>query len=186
MAPKVHYSWNIVKIHTAKCDLCNKHNTDICYRCVECSKTICRSCKSLGKSPDNSHALPGVNNEQLRKCGEIVEPVPHDPRVKEARRARNARRQPEASYDGPAAVRSSPLIERSHNSPPKMSKKRMLDDSDDAEDDDYDPDPATVAARPLNKRRKVGSITSTPLVVNTRNTSPVKSILLRYKHTETC
>ena len=41
-----HSHWEEIKIHTAKCDKCDKHNKSIMYRCTDgCSRQICTPCK---------------------------------------------------------------------------------------------------------------------------------------------
>ncbi|KAI9738782.1 MAG: hypothetical protein M1834_008289 [Cirrosporium novae-zelandiae] len=42
--PTLHNRFTPIKIHTAKCDRCNKHNTQIIYRCQDCGIQICTPC----------------------------------------------------------------------------------------------------------------------------------------------
>lgn len=56
----VHKTFKEIKIHTAKCDQCNKHNSDTIYRCEDCSEQCCTPCwNQLGEDGDHllNHAL---------------------------------------------------------------------------------------------------------------------------------
>ena len=56
----MHTEWEEVKIHTAKCDFCNKHNAGITYRCTSCSSHICVPCRDSSTTGTNGvHILPG-------------------------------------------------------------------------------------------------------------------------------
>jgi len=44
MAPRAHTDFKEIKIHTAKCDSCNKHNKLTIYRCMTCGYQRCTPC----------------------------------------------------------------------------------------------------------------------------------------------
>ena len=56
--PVRHAIFKEVKIHTAKCDECNKHNSDVIYRCMECAQQCCLPCWSKRES-DGTHLAIG-------------------------------------------------------------------------------------------------------------------------------
>lgn len=53
-----HTTFKAVKIHTAKCDVCNHHNTDILTRCIDCGWQICTPCLN-DRAGDTSHTGGG-------------------------------------------------------------------------------------------------------------------------------
>ena len=65
-SPQLHVDFMKVRVHTAKCDSCEKHNKQTLYRCMECGHHVCAVC--WDKSEDRTHAVgggsrdvPGVN-----------------------------------------------------------------------------------------------------------------------------
>ena len=56
MPPSPHSTFTEIKIHTAKCDICNKHNALTMYRCVDCGQQCCTPCL-IGKGGDGIHVL---------------------------------------------------------------------------------------------------------------------------------
>ena len=52
----MHTTFKEIKIHTAKCDECNKHNSVIIYRCMDCSQQCCTPCWNK-KGGDGEHLL---------------------------------------------------------------------------------------------------------------------------------
>ena len=56
MATQSHTSFMEIKIHTAKCDSCNKHNTSTMFRCRDCGQQCCTPCWQR-KGGDGTHVL---------------------------------------------------------------------------------------------------------------------------------
>lgn len=54
--PPLHKAFKEIKIHTAKCDQCNKHNSATIYRCEDCSEQCCTPCWNL-QGADGKHLL---------------------------------------------------------------------------------------------------------------------------------
>lgn len=54
--PSMHKTFKEIKIHTAKCDQCNKHNSATIYRCEECSEQCCTPCWNQ-QGDDGKHLL---------------------------------------------------------------------------------------------------------------------------------
>ena len=52
----MHTTFKEIKIHTAKCDECNKHNSSTIYRCVDCSLQCCTPCWDK-KGGDGTHLI---------------------------------------------------------------------------------------------------------------------------------
>ncbi|KAK2745096.1 hypothetical protein FQN57_004003 [Myotisia sp. PD_48] len=75
-APRApHSTFKPVKIHTAKCDICNKHNKATLHRCVECGWQICTPCWDA-RGGDGSHGT-------TRKfTGEIYQSSDEDEKIK--------------------------------------------------------------------------------------------------------
>ena len=55
-AVRTHTSFIEIKIHTAKCDTCNKHNTSTMFRCADCGQQCCTACWTK-KGGDGTHIL---------------------------------------------------------------------------------------------------------------------------------
>ena len=55
--PRAHTDFMEVRVHTAKCDSCEKHNKLTLYRCMECGQHVCSSCWK--KSGDRTHVYGG-------------------------------------------------------------------------------------------------------------------------------
>ena len=53
---KMHTTFKEVKIHTAKCDECDKHNSSTIYRCMTCSQQCCTPCWNK-KGGDGTHLI---------------------------------------------------------------------------------------------------------------------------------
>ena len=54
---RAHTEFMEVRVHTAKCDSCEKHNKLTLYRCMECGQHVCSSCWK--KSGDRTHVFGG-------------------------------------------------------------------------------------------------------------------------------
>lgn len=69
----VHDTFREITIHTAKCDLCNKHNTTKIYRCEKCGRQECLTCWEK-KGGDGRHQLH--NKDNLKYKGERAPDLP--------------------------------------------------------------------------------------------------------------
>lgn len=54
---RAHTDFTEVRVHTAKCDSCEKHSRLTLYRCMECGQHVCSSCWK--KSGDRTHVFGG-------------------------------------------------------------------------------------------------------------------------------
>lgn len=43
-AQQPHNTWEAISVHTAKCDVCHKHNRSIIQRCTKCNLQLCKDC----------------------------------------------------------------------------------------------------------------------------------------------
>ena len=72
-SPQTHTEFTEVRVHTAKCDSCERHNKLSLYRCMECGQHVCSSCWK--KSGDRTHVFGGgsrnaqPNNESKNGSG---------------------------------------------------------------------------------------------------------------------
>ena len=71
MPGDVHDKFVEIKIHTAKCDNCNKHNTAIIFRCQTCGQQCCTPCWQR-KGGDDKHKLNGGNDQGFTLEGEVL------------------------------------------------------------------------------------------------------------------
>lgn len=51
-----HSNFKAIKIHTAKCDVCNKHNKSTLQRCIDCGWQICSPCWGM-RGGNGSHGV---------------------------------------------------------------------------------------------------------------------------------
>lgn len=70
MSREVHDKFVEIKIHTAKCDNCNKHNTTIIFRCQTCGQQCCTPCWQR-KGGDDRHRL-NDGDQGFTGVGEVV------------------------------------------------------------------------------------------------------------------
>ena len=68
--PRAHTDFMEVRVHTAKCDSCEKHNKLTLYRCVECGQHVCSSCWK--KSGDRTHVYGGGSRNAPKVATDIV------------------------------------------------------------------------------------------------------------------
>lgn len=68
--PRAHTDFMEVRVHTAKCDSCEKHNKLTLYRCVECGQHVCSSCWK--KSGDRTHVFGGGSRNVPKFATDIV------------------------------------------------------------------------------------------------------------------
>ena len=58
MSPRLHTVFIEVQVHTAKCDLCERHNKLTLYRCTKCGQHVCSECWKK-QSGDGIHVFNG-------------------------------------------------------------------------------------------------------------------------------
>ncbi|KAL8732577.1 MAG: hypothetical protein Q9181_003892 [Wetmoreana brouardii] len=104
MRGAVHDTFVQVTIHTAKCDVCNKHNTSTMYRCTKCGYQRCTPCWER-KGGDGRHQLH--NKEKIVYTGPRAEalPPPEDPKAATTEQVatRSKRRRSETAVAGETA-----------------------------------------------------------------------------------
>ncbi|KAL8688247.1 MAG: hypothetical protein Q9218_005799, partial [Villophora microphyllina] len=69
----IHDTFDPITIHTAKCDICNKHNTSTMFRCTKCGRQCCTPCWD-GKGGNGIHNLH--NKKTLEYTGPKAAPLP--------------------------------------------------------------------------------------------------------------
>lgn len=93
-SPQPHTDFVEVRVHTAKCDTCDKHNKLTLYRCMDCGQHVCSLC--WDKSGDGSHVFGGgSHNVPELQSHNVIENDKHgggDKGHKNARRTRASRR----------------------------------------------------------------------------------------------
>ncbi|KAL8678618.1 MAG: hypothetical protein Q9186_005043 [Xanthomendoza sp. 1 TL-2023] len=73
MRGALHTEFETITIHTAKCDLCNRHNRSEMFRCTKCGRQCCKPCWD-DKGGDGRHQLH--NKQQVTYTGPKAEPLP--------------------------------------------------------------------------------------------------------------
>ncbi|KAL9023938.1 MAG: hypothetical protein Q9180_008053, partial [Flavoplaca navasiana] len=73
MRGAVHTEFETITIHTAKCDLCNRHNTSEMFRCTKCGRHCCKPCWD-SKGGDGRHTVH--DQGRLAYTGPKAEPLP--------------------------------------------------------------------------------------------------------------
>ncbi|KAL8809134.1 MAG: hypothetical protein Q9200_003681, partial [Gallowayella weberi] len=72
MRGQLHTEFETITIHTAKCDLCNRHNSSEMFRCTKCGRQCCKPCWD-NKGGDGRHQL---HNKKQTYTGPKAEPLP--------------------------------------------------------------------------------------------------------------
>ena len=84
----LHTSFTAIKIHTAKCDLCNQRNKHVLQRCDACGWSICGPC-FLERGDDGSHLInEGDNGWTVERAHEITREETPAVREKTAKKRR--------------------------------------------------------------------------------------------------
>ncbi|KAL8994854.1 MAG: hypothetical protein Q9169_005301, partial [Polycauliona sp. 2 TL-2023] len=73
MRGEIHDQFETLTIHTAKCDLCNAHNTSKMYRCTKCGRHTCSACWDA-KGGDGRHTVH--DQRRLAYTGPVAEVLP--------------------------------------------------------------------------------------------------------------
>lgn len=161
--PAVHNTFTEVKIHTAKCDHCDKHNKETIYRCTKCGRQCCTPCWQR-KGGDGTHVLHSADKGWT---GLRAAPV-HGP-------SRNGQERPRSSsgqsrHTNQQRVASSPTTGRTsgrrqtltpcERSAENERKRRhsiisdTVSDDEDLDEDDVGQEPRTAMDTPTRKRRR--------------------------------
>jgi hypothetical protein len=101
---ELHHKWTAITVHTARCDVCEKHNKGRMSRCAACTYQVCATCveqrlQIQGDDADTGqldhHVYPNENRiiRHVANDGEIVQVykgsmVTVDPKSPENRTAR--------------------------------------------------------------------------------------------------
>ncbi len=80
-----HSTFIPIKIHTAKCDTCNKHNTQTMFRCADCGQQCCTPCW-LKKGGDGTHILNAGDKGWTGQRAQVVA-LPRKERQQRPRKA---------------------------------------------------------------------------------------------------
>ena len=60
-----HTTFREIKIHTAKCERCNKHNYNTIYRCIDCTAQCCTPCWEKMGNGDGIHPTNWTNAKPI-------------------------------------------------------------------------------------------------------------------------
>lgn len=117
--PYMHRTFKEIKIHTAKCDQCNKHNTATIYRCEDCSEQCCTPCWNR-QGDDGKHLLNNALTVVIA--------------ASEADKKRSAKKKPAKVVK--RRGKKTAITYRKIAKKPLQRKREIVDDDDD--DDDLD------------------------------------------------
>ncbi|KAL8867234.1 MAG: hypothetical protein Q9174_005795, partial [Haloplaca sp. 1 TL-2023] len=73
MRGEIHSTFTPITIHTAKCDICNKHNTGEMFRCDKCGRQCCQTCWDR-PGFDPRHKMH--NKDTVAYKGPVAAPLP--------------------------------------------------------------------------------------------------------------
>ncbi|KAL8715798.1 MAG: hypothetical protein Q9220_000465 [cf. Caloplaca sp. 1 TL-2023] len=90
MRGAIHDTFREITIHTAKCDLCNRHNTSKIYRCEKCGRQCCLECWDTKKGGDGRHNLH--HKDSITYKGPKAEVLPPSLETGEKRKMNMAQR----------------------------------------------------------------------------------------------
>lgn len=148
--PSMHRTFKEIKIHTAKCDQCNKHNSATIYRCEDCSEQCCTPCWNQ-QGEDGKHLL----NHALTV---IIS-------ASEAEKRRPTKRKPTRAVTKRA--KKVAITNKKVEKHPVRRKRKVVDDDDldDTEDDvEMEGGPVQVATA-ANKTTRINKQMKTRLQV---------------------
>lgn len=141
--PAMHTTFKEIKIHTAKCDECNKHNSEIIYRCMDCAQQCCTPCWHK-KEGDGTHLVISGSADGQKPI--IV-------KADEAEKSRSKKKQP-----GERKKRA-----------PRKSAKATNNDTVANEDEEDDEDMEAEPAKTTLKGKKAVRESRTPVKMNSKN-----------------
>ena len=108
---RTHTNFIEIKIHTAKCDTCNKHNTSTMFRCADCGQQCCTACWTK-KGGDGTHVLNAGDKGWTPERAQVLS------------MSRSQRKKPKASENGVVKKRAL-----------KRKAKYVVNDDEDEEEE---------------------------------------------------
>ncbi|CAL8578816.1 hypothetical protein XPA_004589 [Xanthoria parietina] len=158
MRGQLHTEFETITIHTAKCDICDQHNTSEMFRCTKCGRHCCKPCWDA-RGGDGRHTVH--DKQRLAYTGPVAEPLPSAAKEKEGKdEAKKGKRErkPDAEEMKKGGRKKSLIVSLNVG----KGKKRARDDG---EDDLLEKDessitsngPAEGSAAAEHKRRRKAS-----------------------------
>ena len=186
MRGAVHTEFETITIHTAKCDLCNRHNTSEMFRCTKCGRHCCKPCWD-SKGGDGRHTVH--DQGRLAYTGPKAEPLPPvlaEVRKVDRRRKGKSEDKKDGSQQGESAADGEKVGERKKSLVVSLkigkAKKRSRDGEgakskeDDAPTADSGLVEGSAAAEHKRRRRASGGYSSSPPQSKKQRGTPRKAI----------
>ncbi|KAL9039053.1 MAG: hypothetical protein Q9214_005031 [Letrouitia sp. 1 TL-2023] len=179
--PAVHNTFTEVKIHTAKCDHCDKHNKETIYRCTRCGRQCCTPCWQR-KGGDGTHVLHSADKGWTGlRAAPVHGSSRNDQEVARSSSGQSRHGNPQRVASSPATVRTSGRRQTRtpHEQSTENERKRRhsiisdtVSDDEDLDEDDIGQEPKTALDTPTRKRRRNTVIQSGRRAIG-QNSGPV-------------
>lgn len=159
----VHTEFNDIQIHTAKCDVCNRHNTSVMKQCTLCAQNFCTSCW-LARGSDGTHMLnsgdKGYAATEARATASATRPRSLS-LLKPKKEKASVMKTPSPRLGGrnKRTRRRTVVIEESESEEDGLSNNQMASDEDDHENNEITLEtPRKMSAVRRGKQRRVPRI----------------------------
>ena len=156
----VHTEFKDIQIHTAKCDVCNRHNTSIMKQCTLCAQNFCNNCW-LARGNDGTHILNSGDHGYVATEARAT-PKATRPRslnlLKPKKEKASVMKTPSPHLGGrnKRTRRRTVVIEESESEEEGLNKDQMDSDEDDNEIDEIALEtPRKMSAVRRGKQRRV-------------------------------
>ncbi|KAL9610390.1 MAG: hypothetical protein Q9167_004900 [Letrouitia subvulpina] len=181
--PAVHNTFTEVKIHTAKCDHCDKHNKETIYRCTRCGRQCCTPCWQR-KGGDGTHVLHSADKGWTGlRAAPVHGSSRNDQEEPRSSSGQSRHRNPQRVAFSPATLRTSgrrqtrtPYEQNAENERKRrhsIISDNVSDDEDEVlNEDDFGQEPKAALDTPTKKRRRNTMIQSSERAIG-ENSRPV-------------
>ena len=173
----MHTSFKDIKIHTAKCDTCNKHNTSVMKQCTDCGQNFCTLCW-LARGSDGTHMLNsgdiGYESTKARAMAKAARPRALD-LLKPKKEKASLMKSPSPRPGGRSkrTRRRTVVIEESESEDDGPSNDQMILDEDDGTDAPRVEKPRKMSAVRQGKQRLItGSDDASKKIIDTEVPEP--------------
>ncbi|KAI4230346.1 MAG: hypothetical protein L6R36_000157 [Xanthoria steineri] len=182
MRGQLHTEFETITIHTAKCDICDQHNTSEMFRCTKCGRHCCKPCWDA-RGGDGRHTVH--DKQRLAYTGPVAEPLPSAAKEKEGKdEAKKGKRErkTDAEETKKGGRKKSLIVSLNVG----KGKKRARDDGEDdlLEKDESSitsngPAAGSAAAEHKRRRKASGGYSSSNTSERAKDSTPRKTALTR-------
>ncbi|KAJ9157643.1 hypothetical protein NKR23_g160 [Pleurostoma richardsiae] len=157
-----HTQWQPVDAKTTRCDFCNNCNDGVMQKCMSCAKVVCKECLAKGEPVDGVHPTGNIQFDWTVTGKEKTART-------RSRKGKNAR------TNFGTTEKNASIVSVSDDEVQEFLPKRVLEQADDPDDEDYIP-PSASSERHGKRKRSIGDDRhSTPAPVKSSEKPSVKA-----------